>query len=95
MQILDTILPAVGALAAVVALVLMAGRAARITGLARAGIARRGTGQTQRLLLRDTLALDRVRRLHVIQCDGREVLLLTGGTTDVVVGWISPNGDEV
>ena len=84
--------PAVGALAAVVALVLLAGRAARIAGLARLG-AGAGAGKLQRLLIQDTLALDRVRRLHVILCDGKEVLLLTGGTTDVVVGWITGQGD--
>ena len=79
---LSNIVSAVAALCAVLGLVLLAARWARSAGLARGG-----TGQ--RLTLLETLALDRVRRLHVVRCDGREVLLLTGGPADQVVGWLS------
>ena len=47
------------------------------------------------LVLRDVLALDARRRLHVVRCDGRDVLLLTGGPQDLVVGWLehgAPDG---
>lgn len=83
-----TMLPALAALAGVLALVVLAGRAARLTGLARPGPGRR-------LSLQDTLALDRVRRLHVVRCDGRDVLLITGGAADIVVGWLPGAGVSV
>jgi len=34
------------------------------------------------------IALDSRRRLHLIKCEERRVLVLTGGTQDVVVGWL-------
>lgn len=76
---------AVAALAAVVGLVLLAGRAARATGFAR-------LASSSRLVLRDTLVLDRARSLRIVSCDGREVLLLVGGSADMVVGWL-PSGE--
>ena len=78
-------LPAAAALAAVLALVLLAGRTARLTGLARPGVR---AGPNRRLALQDCLQLDRARRLHLVRCDGRDLLLLTGGATDQVVGWL-------
>jgi flagellar protein FliO/FliZ len=75
-------LTAAGALAAVLALVLLGGRLLRAAGLAPA--ARPGT----RLALQESLALDPRRRLLLVRCDGREVLLLTGGAQDQVVGWL-------
>ncbi len=33
-------------------------------------------------------AIDPRRRLVLARCDGREVLLLVGGPTDTVVGWL-------
>lgn len=36
-----------------------------------------------------TLALDPRRRLHLVRCDDRQVLLLTGGAQDLVVGWLA------
>lgn len=77
---IPSILSAIAALAAVLLLVLLAGRAARMTRFARPG----GGG---RLRVQETLALDPRRRLHLITCDGRDVLLLTGAQ-DVVVGWL-------
>lgn len=81
----SSILPAVAALLAVLGLVILAGRAARLTGLARPAPGRR-------LAVQDTLVLDRARRLHVVRCDGRDVLLMTGGAADVVVGWLPAEG---
>ena len=72
------------ALAAVVALVLLAGRLARRTGLAP------GAGQG-RLRIEQSLPLDARRRLVLVRCDGRGLLLLTGGAQDQVVGWL-PEG---
>lgn len=77
-----TLFSAIAALGAVLALVLLAGRAARLT--------RRPAGR--RLAMLETLALDRSRRLSIVRCDGRELLLVTGGGTDTVVGWL-PAGE--
>jgi flagellar protein FliO/FliZ len=76
-------LMAVAALAAVLALIWLASRAARWSGLAT-----RPAG-TKHLAVQDTLALDARRRLTLVRCDGRRVLLLTGGGQDLVVGWLA------
>ena len=80
-----TLLTAVAALAAVLLLVLAAGRLARMGGLApaRAG---------KRLALREALALDARRRLLIVACDDRELLILTGQGADSVVGWLPGPG---
>jgi flagellar protein FliO/FliZ len=72
------------ALGGVVALVLLAGRLAR-----RAGLAPQGGG---RLRIEETVALDARRRLVLVRCDGRALLLLTGGAQDQVVGWLPESG---
>ena len=36
--------------------------------------------------------IDRTRSLRIVSCDDRELLILLGGGTDVVVGWL-PTGD--
>src|SRR5271156_5669000 len=77
-----TTLTALAALALVLALVWLASRAARWGGLAP-----RQTGP-RRLVLQDAIALDARRRLTLVRCDDRCVLLLTGGAQDVVVGWL-------
>jgi flagellar protein FliO/FliZ len=79
----SNVLIGLAALAAVLALILLSGRAAR-TLLARRPQAGR------RLALLETLALDPRRRLVLVSCDGREALLLTGGPTDLAVGWLAP-----
>ena len=78
---LTSILTAVAALAAVVGLVLLAARAARAAGLAQL---RKG----QRLAVLESLPIDRTRSLRIVSCDGRELLLLVGGGSDVVLGWL-------
>ena len=74
-------LTAFGALAVVLGLVWLGARGMRAAGLARPSAGRR-------LQLREALALDRTRRLHLVACDGRDLLLLTGGGADVVVAWL-------
>ncbi len=76
---------AAAALAGVVALLLLLGRAARAFGLGTAA----PRGGPKRLVLQDCLAIDPKRRLVLVRCDGRDVLLLTGGGADQVVGWLA------
>lgn len=78
----ETTAYALAALFAVIGLILLAQRAARWGGLAPR-LARAGG----RLVLVEAVALDPRRRLTLVRCDGREVLLLTGGAQDLVVGW--------
>jgi flagellar protein FliO/FliZ len=40
------------------------------------------------LVVRETVALDSRRRLHLIECADRQVIVLTGGSQDLVVGWV-------
>ncbi len=72
------------ALAGVVALILLAGRLAR-----RAGLAPPANG---RLRIEESVSLDARRRLVLVRCDGRTLLLLTGGAQDQVVGWLPEGG---
>ena len=44
----------------------------------------------KRLAVADSLALGPRKRLLLIHCDGKELLLLTGGTQDVLLGWLPP-----
>ena len=79
-----SLLSALAALIFVVCLIWLAGRALRL--------ARSATGAPagKRLCVIDSLALSPRRRLLLISCDGRDLLLLTGGAQDVMLGWI-PN----
>jgi flagellar protein FliO/FliZ len=79
---LSPVLTALAAMAAVLSLIWLAQRAARWSG-----IARRPSG-TQLLALEDALALDSRRRLLVVRCGDRRCVLMTGGTQDLVVGWL-------
>lgn len=72
---------AAAALVAVLLLILLGARALRATGVA--------AGPGRRLAVQEVLALDPRRRLVLARCDGREVLLLTGGGQDAVIGWLS------
>ena len=90
-QIFNTVASALGALAAVLGLILLIGRGARLAGFARATKSRRLANRPHRLALQETLMLDRTRRLHLVQCDGREMVVLVGGTSDILVGWLPVN----
>ncbi len=81
---LASILTATVALAAVLGLIWLAGRLARAGGMGM----RRPTGAKGRVLaLEESLALDPRRRLLLVRCEGRRILLMTGGT-DLVIGWL-------
>ncbi len=79
---ISNILVGLAALAAVLCLIVLSGR------LARNVVARRPQAG-RRLAIRESIALDPRRRLIVITCDGRDAALLTGGPTDVFLGWLS------
>lgn len=80
-----TVMTAAAALAGVLAALVLALRFLRAAGMAR----RAG----RRLAVEEALALDSRRRLVLVSCDGRALLLLTGGTQDVVLGWL-PAGER-
>lgn len=80
LSLFGTIPTTIAALCIVIGLVMAAAKIARTTGLATVR-----PGAPRRLLLLETLALDRVRRLALISLDGHEVLLLTGGSADQVL----------
>jgi flagellar protein FliO/FliZ len=82
---LSSVLLSLFALAAVLGLVVLTGRVVRARGWN--GLPGNPRGPS-RLSPIQTLALDPRRRLHLVRCDGRHVVLLTGGATDVVVGWL-------
>ena len=92
LPLLSSIVPALGALGAVVALVLLAGRFARLTVITR-GLPRLGAARAARMSVADTLTLDRTRRLHIIRVDEKEIVLLTGGAADLVIGRLPFTGD--
>lgn len=79
-----SLLTALAALVLVLALVWLAARAARWGGLARAGGSRR-------LRLVEALPIDPRRRLVLVACDGREMLLLSGPAGDLALGWLAPS----
>ena len=80
------------ALAAVLALIWVVATILRRTGLAaRAGlqpVVRGGSGGAPQLAREATLVLDPRRRLHLLRCADRQVLLLTGGAQDLSLGWL-------
>lgn len=78
----SSLVTAIAALAAVLALIWLASRAARFGGFAR----RPPSGGV--LAVQDVLTLDARHQLHLVRCGERRVLLLTGGAQDVVVGWL-------
>lgn len=72
------------ALCAVLGLIWLAQRVARYRGIARQ------PGAAPDLAVAARLPLDSRRRLLLVACEGRRVLLLTGGPSDLVVGWLPP-----
>ena len=79
---ITTLLTASVALAGILGLILLIGRALKYTSFARPG----SSGRL--LVVRESIALDARRRLHLVQHGNRMVLLLTGGESDLVVGWV-------
>ncbi len=45
-------------------------------------------GGGRRLAVQEVLPLDPKRRLVLVRCDGRDLLLLTGGAGEVSLGWL-------
>lgn len=85
---LHLLLTGVAALAIVLGLVWAGSYAARFSGLAP----RRTSGRL--LAVRDAVALDSRRRLVLVQCGPRAVVLLTGGSQDLVVGWLDQTSED-
>jgi flagellar protein FliO/FliZ len=79
---IQTIFLVIGVLTGVIALILVA------TRLFQAGLGRALPRSGRTLILRESIALDPRRRIHLVQCGQRQVVLLTGGGQDLVIGWI-------
>jgi flagellar protein FliO/FliZ len=69
-------------LAGIVLVLLLVPRLLRLLGVDPVG--RPG----RRLAVLEATAIDPRRRLVLVRCDGREVLLLVGPGNDTVVGWL-------
>jgi flagellar protein FliO/FliZ len=69
-------------LAGVLALIVVA------TRLFQSGMWRSQPRAGRTLVLRESIALDPRRRIHLVQCGPRQVVLLTGGGHDVIIGWL-------
>ena len=82
-----SLLTAAAALAVVLAMIWLAARGARFAGLAS-----RASNGGKLLSVQDSIAIDARRRLHLVRCADRQVLLLTGGGRDLVVGWLDARG---
>ena len=54
------------------------------------GLLQLQVGTDRRLSIVESLNLDATRRLVLVRCDGRELLLLTGGPQDISLGWVEP-----
>ena len=78
----NSILSVGSALAVVLGLVWLAALAARSTGIARSGPGER------RLSLTQTLVLERERRMHLVRCDGRDLLIVTSAAGGSVLEWL-------
>lgn len=78
-----TLLSAIAALIAVLALIGSAARLARLGGFAPK---LPSGGRT--LAIEEAIAVDARRRLLLVRCREGRVLLLTGGPQDLVVGWL-------
>ncbi|GAA0605811.1 hypothetical protein GCM10009416_49010 [Craurococcus roseus] len=74
------------ALVALGAVVLLAFAALRALRAVAPGAAK--PGARRRLSVHEVLPLDPKRRLVLVRCDGRDLLLLTGGAGDVPLGWL-------
>ncbi len=80
------ILTTLAALAVVIVMILLARYGAGLVRL----VPRRGGPTGGVLSLEASLSLDPRRRLSLIGCQGHQLLLLTGGPTDVLLGWLPP-----
>ena len=86
---LSNIAVTTGALAFVIALLAISHRIATRFKLAQRIIGK--PDDKKALVVEHSLALDARRRLLLIRWEGRQLLLLTGGPQDLLVGWLGPN----
>ncbi len=84
-------MPVSDALSAAGALVLVVGSIFLLRYGSRFVASRRPRAAGTPLWLAGQLGLDGRRRLHLVQCGGSQVLLLTGGASDVMLPW-PPSG---
>lgn len=77
------ILTTVAALVAVILMILLVRYGTRFIGLIPGRVPPHGA-----LTLRASLSLDQRRRLNLVSCHGHQLLLLTGGPTDLFLGWL-------
>jgi flagellar protein FliO/FliZ len=87
---LSSLLPAILALGGIVALLLLVPRVLlrlrpRLAPAYRGGSA---------MAVEQVLALDMRRRVLLVRCGDRRVLLLTGGAQDLVLGWLDAPAAE-
>ena len=83
-----SVLTAIAALGAVLGLIWLAQAVARRSGRYRA--LAKGPA---RLAIVQSLAIDQRRRIQLVSCDGQHILLLTGGTQDLMLGFV-PSADR-
>lgn len=87
-------MPVSDLLSAAGALVLVLGAIVLLRYGSRFVAGRRPRAAGTPLWLAGQLGLDGRRRLHLVQCGGSQVLLLTGGASDVMIPW-PPSGAPV
>jgi flagellar protein FliO/FliZ len=80
-------LQAAAALGVVLLLIWGAAKALRPSSVAE------GRSAGRRLRLIEALAIDPRRRVLLLRCDGRDLLLLTGGAEDRLLGWLPTQPD--
>jgi flagellar protein FliO/FliZ len=78
----SNVLLVIGVLTGVLALIFAA------TRIFQSGLWRVQARPGRTLVIRESIALDPRRRLHLVQCGHRQVVLLTGGGQDLVIGWL-------
>jgi flagellar protein FliO/FliZ len=71
--------------AALIGVIMLIGGAAK---LVRAGGWRLQPATGRTLCVKESIALDQRRRIHLVQCGQRQVVVLTGGAQDLVIGWM-------
>ena len=78
----QSILLVVGVLIGVIALIGAVAKLVQFSGW------RPQSRSSRTLILRESIALDPRRRIHLVQCGPRQVILLTGGGQDLIIGWM-------
>lgn len=80
----QSVLVAACSLASIIAILLLG------TRLVRLRLMSPRIQSTKALRLCETLPLDPKRRIHLLECDGNKLLVMTGGGSDQVIGWVQP-----